>query len=78
MGIYEIIKPPITSETKMTPEEIKGYMTIEEVSIGLKIDINEVYKKLEIPTSIPKERKLKEIQNTIPGFETEDAKEKLK
>lgn len=53
-------------------------MTIEEVSIGLKIDINEVYKKLEIPTSIPKARKLKEIQNTIPGFETEDAKEKLK
>ena len=53
-------------------------MTREEVYIGLKIDINEVYKKLEIPTSIPKERKLKEIQNTIPGFETEDAKEKLK
>jgi hypothetical protein len=78
MGIYEIIKPPITSETKMTPEEIKGYMTIEDVAVGLKIDINEVYKKLEIPTSIPKETKLKDISNTIPGFDVEGAREKLK
>ena len=78
MGIYEVTPPPITSETKMAPEEIKGYMTIEEVSVGLKIDINEVYKKLEIPTSIPKETKLKEIQNTIPGFDVEGAREKLK
>jgi polyferredoxin len=78
MGIYEIIPPPITSETKMTAEEIKGYMTIEEVSVGLKIDLNEVYKKLEIPTSIPKDTKLKEISNTIPDFDVEAAREKLK
>ena len=78
MGIYELTPPPITSETKMKPEEIKGYMTIEEVSVGLKIDINEVYKKLEIPTSIPQNTKLKEIPNTIPGFDVEGAREKLK
>jgi polyferredoxin len=78
MGIYELTPPPITSETKMTPEEIKGYMTIEEVSVGLKIDVNEVYKKLEIPTSIPLNTKLKEIPNTIPGFDVEGAREKLK
>ena len=46
--------------------------------MSLKIDLNEVYKKLDIPTSIPKETKLKEIQNTIPDFEVEDAREKLK
>ena len=78
MGIYEIIKPPITSETKITTEEIKGYMTLEDVAVGLKLDINEVYKKLEIPTSIPKETKLKDISNTIPGFDVEGAREKLK
>ena len=77
-GIYEVTPPPITTETKMTPEEIKGYMTIEEVSVGLKIDINEVYKKLDIPKSIPKDTKLKEIPNTIPGFDVEGARGKLK
>lgn len=77
MGIYELTPPPITSETKMTPEEIKGYMTIEEVSVGLKIDVNEVYKKLDIPIDIPKNTKLKDIPNTIPGFDVEGAREKL-
>ncbi|MCE5219775.1 MAG: 4Fe-4S binding protein [Clostridium sp.] len=78
MGIYELTPPPITSETKITTEEIKGYMTLEELSIGLKMDLNEVYKKLDLPTSIPKETKLKEINNTIPDFDVEGAREKLK
>ena len=68
-GLFEVLPPPIISETKINPEEIKGYMTIEEVSVGLKIDINEVYKKLEIPTSIPQNTKLKDIKNIIPNFE---------
>ena len=78
MGLYEVIPPPITSETKITPEEIKGYMTLEDLSNGLKIDLNEVYKKLDLPTSIPKDTKLKDISNTIPDFEVEGAREKLK
>lgn len=77
MGIYQVTPQPITSETKMTPEEIKGYMTIEEVSVGLKIDINEVYEKLGLPTSISKDTKLKEISNIIPGFDVEESREKL-
>ena len=78
IGIYEVTPAPITSETKLTPEEIKGYMTLEELSNGLKIDLDEVYKKLELPTSIPKETKLKDIKNTIPDFEVEGAREIFK
>lgn len=78
MGIYAITPPAITADTKITTEEIKGYMTLEELSIGLSMDINEVYKKLDLPTSIPKATKLKDIKNTIPDFEVEGAREKLK
>ena len=78
IGIYEVTPAPITSETKLTPEEIKGYMTLEDLSNGLKIDLDEVYKKLELPTSIPKETKLKDIKNTIPDFEVESAREIFK
>lgn len=78
MGIYAITPPAITADTKITTEEIKGYMTLEELSIGLSMDINEVYKKLDLPTSIPKDTKLKDIKNTIPDFEVEGAREKLK
>ena len=78
IGVYEITPPAVTAQTRITPEEIKGYMTIEEVSIGLHMELNEVYKKLDIPTSIPQNTKLKEIPNTIPGFDVEGAREKLK
>lgn len=77
MGVYEITPPAITTETRITSEEIKGYMTLEEVSMGLKIDLNEVYEKLDLPISIPKDTKLKDIKNTIPDFEVEAAREKL-
>jgi len=78
IGVYEVTPAPITSETKITTEEIKGYMTIQDVSNGLKIDLNEMYKKLDLPTSIPKDTKLKDIKNTIPDFEVEEVGEKLK
>jgi NAD-dependent dihydropyrimidine dehydrogenase PreA subunit len=78
MGVYEITPPPITSETKINPEEIKGYMTLEELSIGLNMDLNEVYKKLDLPGSISKDTKLKDIKNTIPDFDVEGTREKLK
>jgi len=77
-GLYEVLPPPITSETKITAEEIKGYMTLEDLSNGLKIDLEEVYKKLDLPTSIPKDTKLKDIPNIIPDFEVEGAREILK
>ena len=78
MGVYEITPPAITTETRITSEEIKGYMTLEEISMGLNIDLNEVYEKLDLPTSILKDTKLKDIKNTIPDFEVEEVREKLK
>ena len=68
-GLYEVLPPPITAETKITAEEIKGYMTLEDLSNGLKLDL---------PTSISKETKLKDIPNIIPDFEVEGAREILK
>lgn len=77
-GIYEVTPPKITSSTKLKAEEIKGYMTLEEISMAFKIDINELYEKLGIPTSIPKDTPLKEIKNFVPGFEVNTVRELLK
>lgn len=76
-GIYEVTPAPVTSSTTLTPEEIKGYMTIEDVSVGLKMELDEVYKKLNIPTSVPKTTKLKDVKNFVPDFEVETAREAL-
>lgn len=76
--MYQTTPPAITSSTTLTTEELKGYMTIEQVSIALKIDLSDLYKKLNIPADVPKETKLKDIKNFIEGFEVENAKEILK
>ena len=77
-GLYQVTPPKITSETKMTTDEIKGYMTLQEVSQVFNIDLNELYKKLNIPDTIPKETKLKEVKNYVPDFEVEQVREILK
>lgn len=77
-NIYQTTPAPINSSTKLSSEEIKGYMSIEDVSKALKIDINEVYKKLNIPATVPKETKLKDVKTFVPGFEVEKARENLK
>jgi len=78
IGIYQVTPAKITSETKITLEEIKGYMTLEDISKAFDIELTEMYKKLDIPDSIPKETKLKEIKNFVPDFEVEGVGEKLK
>jgi len=77
-GLFEVLPPPIISETKINPEEIKGYMTIEDLLNGLGMDLDEMDKKLDLPTSIPKDTKLKDIKNIIPNFEVEGAREIFK
>ncbi|MBW9150723.1 4Fe-4S binding protein [Clostridium estertheticum] len=78
VGVFEVLPKQITQESQINVEEIKGYMTIKDVSIGTKIEIEEVYKKLGIPASVPESTKLKDVQNFVEGFEVEVAKEKLK
>jgi polyferredoxin len=77
IGLFDVLPKAITAESKISVEEIKGYMTIKDVSIGTGIEIKELYKKLGIPDSVPESTKLKEVQNFVPGFEVETAKEKL-
>jgi polyferredoxin len=78
VGVFEVIPKKITAESKINVEEIKGYMTIKDVSVGTKIEIKEVYKKLGIPDSVPEDTKLKDVKNFVEGFEVEAAKERLK
>ncbi|MBU3131010.1 hypothetical protein KPL40_00970 [Clostridium gasigenes] len=77
-GISKFLPEKITAESKINIDDIKGYMTIKEVSIRTKIELNELYKELDIPNSVPEDTKLKDVKNFVDGFEVEIAKEKLK
>ncbi|MGH4052662.1 MAG: 4Fe-4S binding protein [Clostridium sp.] len=78
VGVFEVFPKQITAESKINVDDIKGYMTIKDVSIGTNIELKEVYKKLEIPETVPESTKLKEVSNFVAGFEVEVAREKLK
>jgi len=78
VGVFEVTPKQITGESKINVDDIKGYMTIKDVSIGTKIELKEVYKELGIPETVPEDTKLKEVSNFVEGFEVETAKEKLK
>jgi len=78
VGVFEVLPKQITEESQINVDDIKGYMTVKDVSIGTKIELKEVYKKLGIPETVPEDTKLKEVSNFVEDFEVEVAKEKLK
>jgi len=78
VGVFEVIPKQITAESRINVVDIKGYMTIKDVSIGTKIELKEVYKKLGIPETVTEDTKLKEVSTFVEGFEVEGAREKLK
>lgn len=57
---------------EMTPEDIKGWMTLENVADGLQIPLAEVYRLAGIPagSDIPPTTAMKDLEGLIEGFET--------
>lgn len=77
VGLYQVLPAPIAAGEVINIDDLKGYMTLEEVAQYTHIPLEELYKTLRLPNSIPQDTKLKEIKNFIPGFETSTAKERL-
>lgn len=62
----------VTVDGNLNPENIKGFMTLKEVSEVYKIDINTLYEKLKITEEqIPKDTRLKEIGEKLGLSESE-------
>ncbi len=78
VGIYNTVPEPIPAGKTISIDEIRGYMTLKEVANGLKIDLKDLYKKLNISEDVPEDTKFKEVRNFAPGFSDENAKEILR
>lgn len=62
----------VTTEGSLNPENIKGFMTLQEVSEVYKIDIDVLYSKLEISKDkVPKDTRVKEIGEKLGLSEEE-------
>lgn len=63
--------------TKLTPADLKGWMTIQQVIDGLHIPAEWVYEAGNIPANVPPTTALKDLEALVPGFETSALREAL-
>lgn len=77
LGWYTNVPKPIVAGEKISIEEIRGFMTLQDVSTGLQIDLKDLYTMLGIPEAVPPTTKFKELSTFVPGMTDEKAKEIL-
>lgn len=70
-------KQIIDTESLSSSEDVRGWMTLGQLSRGYGIEQNELYRLLGIPTDIPPETALKDLEGVIPDFEVSSVRESL-
>lgn len=59
----------------LRPEEIRGWMTWQQVSDSFAIPLDELYRQLAVPAEIPPSTALKDMETLVDGFETTAVRE---
>lgn len=76
LGFMQVKPEPLKAGVTLSILEIKGYYTIEETAKATGWSLEETYKLLGIPETVPKNTKMKEISSLVPGFSFDAAKAK--
>jgi hypothetical protein len=53
---------------KMTAADLKGWMTLQDVMVGLQISQEQLYAAGKIPTDVPPSTALNKLEALVPGF----------
>jgi hypothetical protein len=61
----------------LTALDIKGWMTLQQISDGMGLPVEQVRYALNVPMSAPNSTAMKDLEKMIPGFETSHAREIL-
>lgn len=64
--------------TGANPDELKGWMKIEEVLVAYGLSQKELYERFNIPATLPPSAQLKDIEKEAPGFSMENLRAWLK
>lgn len=62
-------KQMVDVENLVSSDDLRGWMTLQQVSDGLGIEQAEMYTLLGIPADIPASTALKEMETLLPGFD---------
>lgn len=60
-----------------TTDDIRGWMTLQQVADGFNLEVIDLYTLLQLPTDLPPETALKDLEGIIPEFEVTTVREAL-
>jgi hypothetical protein len=70
IGVWSISgKQTIDAGNMASTEDIRGWMTLEQVGLGFGIPQAELYQLLNVPAGTPPQTALKDLEGIIPDFE---------
>ncbi len=76
-GFWSTSGRDTTNLAQMTPADIKGWMTLQQVMDGLNIAQEELYALASIPASVSPTTALKDLEPLVPGFEVSTLRDAL-
>ena len=74
-GFYNVLPQKLEGGAKMAISDVMGYYSIEDTSKATGLSIAEVYQLLRIPTTVPANTMMKNISQSVPGYDFDAAKE---
>lgn len=77
LGIWSTSGRTVTDLVSLTPEEIKGWMTLQQVIDGVGIGQSDLYGLMNIPPEVPANTALKELEGIVLDFEVTVLRERL-
>lgn len=73
-------KTEITAETKLTADDLKGWMTLQQAATGLGVDVQQLIALVGAPAGVTltPETAFKDIEGLVPGFELTAFRDKVR
>ncbi|MCC7448500.1 MAG: hypothetical protein IT324_13855 [Anaerolineae bacterium] len=76
-GAWSVSGRTTVDITRLTPADIKGWMTLQQVIDGIGITKEDLYALVNIPAEIPTSTAIKDMEKLLPGFETSTLRDAL-
>ncbi len=76
-GVWSTSGRTSVSLEQLKPEDLKGWMTLQQIIDGVPIAKDELYALGGIPADVPVTAALKDLEALVPGFETSLLREAL-
>ena len=77
LGLWAVSGRSDANLNNLTPDTIKGWMTLQQVADGMNLPVDIIYELASLPTDITPNTALKDIEGLIDGFEISTLREGL-